>query len=81
METTNRIFTKEQRSWFASYEKVRQLGCYNMLMQADLAMKAAHLTKEQYMFVIKHYRTLSKQYGTLSKQYVTLSKQYSKLKQ
>lgn len=61
METIDIQFTEEQCSWFAAYEEVRQLGCYNMIMQADLAMKAAGLTKDQYMFVIKHYKALSKQ--------------------
>ena len=31
-------------------------------MEADLAMKAAGLTKEQYMFVIKHYSEMKTQF-------------------
>lgn len=62
METTDIQFTDEQRSWFITYEEVRQLGCYNMIMQADLAMKAAGLTKDQYMFVIKHYGEMNTQF-------------------
>lgn len=44
--------TKEQ---FAAYERVRQGGRYNMVMDAQLAMRAARLTHAQYWEIIRNY--------------------------
>lgn len=54
-----REFTEEEKSWFESYEKVRQSGEYNMVMDVAEASKKAGLTLEQYVFVIKHYDALA----------------------
>ena len=51
---------REKRRIFLSFEKVRQSGLYNMIMDAGSAAIAAGLTSWEYKYVIKHYDELSK---------------------
>lgn len=58
-------FTSEQLAWYVQYEEVKQLGLYNMVLQANLAMQTAGLTKDQYIFVLQHYTELKQQYDLM----------------
>lgn len=51
---------QEKLRLFLSFEKVRQSGLYNMIMDAGSAAIAAGLTSWEYKYVIKHYDELSK---------------------
>lgn len=62
---TSNKFSSEKLAWYVQYEEIRQLGIYNMLSQASLAMKAAGLTETQYMFVLNHYSELKEQYKSM----------------
>lgn len=62
---TSNKFSSEKLAWYVQYEEIRQLGIYNMLAQANLAMKVAGLTETQYMFVLKHYSELKEQYKSM----------------
>lgn len=66
---TNNKFSSEKLAWYVQYEEIRQLGIYNMLAQASLAMKVAGLTETQYMFVLKHYSELKEQYKSMKLQF------------
>lgn len=49
---------------FQSYEDVRQSGVYNMIMQASYAREAAGLSREEYQYILLHYRELRELFGT-----------------
>ena len=57
------VFTAEHHRWFERYEKVRDSGKFNMIMDSANACVAAHLTKDQYLFVIKNYSALKDSYS------------------
>lgn len=48
---------------FDKYEKVRKSGKYNMITEADKAMKEAGLSPYDYYYVQRYYDMLSKKYG------------------
>ena len=52
--------TKDQ---FLAYEKVRQSGKYNMVMEAAGAKQYAELTWDEYWEIIKDYSELKKKFG------------------
>lgn len=47
---------------FRRYERVRKTGNYNMVLDADKAMKEAHLLPEDYWFIVRHYKELKEKY-------------------
>ena len=47
---------------FMEYEKVRLSGKYNMIIEADKAMKEAKLTKEEYLEIIRRYEKYKKEF-------------------
>jgi len=51
-----------EESIYQRYEYVRSKGCFNMIMDATQAMKAAHLTEDEYWFVINNYNELRTRY-------------------
>lgn len=52
-------FTAEQLDDWKAYEEVRSGGRYNMITDRG-ALLASGLTRDQYLFVIKHYEALMK---------------------
>ena len=57
IETIKNRISKEQ---FDSYEDTRLSGCYNMFSRQ--ARDETGLSKDDYIFVMKHYNTLVKLY-------------------
>ena len=53
------MITKEE---FLKYEKVRQSGKYNMIMDAAAAWTAAGLARCQYFDIIENYSTYYNKY-------------------
>lgn len=51
-----------RKEMFERYEKVRESGKYNMVMDAIEAMKAAGLKENEYLTVVRHYTELDKKY-------------------
>ena len=47
---------------FKKYVAVQYSGIYNMLMDANNAMGMAELSKEDYWYIIEHYKELKEQY-------------------
>ncbi len=56
---------------FYKYEKVRRSGRYNMVMEADKAIKACDISSREYQDVILSYGTYKRyieaEYGTVDK--------------
>lgn len=51
------------REIFRRYEKVRLSGKYNMITEAEQAMKEAKLRPNDYHYVIFNYELLNRKYG------------------
>lgn len=43
---------------FVKYETIRELGNFNMVMDAIKVMKLINATKEQYVYILQHYAEL-----------------------
>lgn len=56
---------------FYKYEKVRRSGRYNMIMEANKAIKACSITSREYRDMILNYNTyrghIEADYGTVDK--------------
>lgn len=54
---------------FYSYEKVRRSGRYNMIMEADKAIKACDISSREYRDILLNYgnykRYVEAEYGTV----------------
>jgi len=59
IETIKNRISKDQ---FESYEDTRLSGCYNMFSKQ--ARDETGLSKDDYIFVMKHYSTLVNLYST-----------------
>lgn len=53
--------TKKEK--FERYEKVRQSGKYNMIMESVRAAASAGLSLDDYFYVLENYSSLSDLYG------------------
>ena len=54
---------KSEEELFKLYETARESCRYNMIIDADEAMKAAGLTHDEYWFVVNNYSRLNILYG------------------
>lgn len=48
---------------FRKYERVRQEGKYNMIIDAVMAAQEANLTQSEYQWVLCHYDELNDKYN------------------
>ena len=51
------------REIFRRYERIRLSGKYNMITEADKAMKEANLRPNDYYYVMFNYDLLNRKYG------------------
>ena len=54
------------REIFKRYEKIRLSGKYNMVTEAEQAMKDANLRPNDYYYVLFNYDLLNRKYGDKS---------------
>ncbi len=63
------LLTEDWKSNFYKYEKVRRSGRYNMVMEAEKAIKACDITSREYRDIILSYSTYKRyteaEYGTV----------------
>ena len=63
------IVNKNWKLNFYKYEKVRRSGRYNMVMEADKAIKACDISSREYRDIILSYNTYKRyieaEYGTV----------------
>lgn len=63
------IVNKDWKPNFYKYEKVRRSGRYNMVMEAEQAIKACGITSREYRDILLSYSTykgyIEAEYGTV----------------
>ena len=63
------LINEDWRPNFYKYEKVRRSGRYNMIMEADKAIKACGISSREYRDIILSYGTYKRyveaEYGTV----------------